>query len=72
MQGARQTIPLGPARVKNAGFAAVGIYTSRRLYYIERAKHPLTASQEEKPMRAEAEKLVEAIRDSLQLLRRHL
>jgi hypothetical protein len=69
MQGARQA---DAGRVKGAENARGGIYTLRRLYYIERAKQPLTASQEEKPMRAEAEKLVEAIRDSLELLRRHL
>jgi hypothetical protein len=69
MQGARQA---HTCRVKGAGNASRRIYTLRPLYYIERAKHPLTASQEEKPMRAEVEKLVEAIRDSLELLRRHL
>jgi hypothetical protein len=47
-------------------------YTSRPLSYIERARRPLAASRQEKPMRAEAEKLSQAIRDSLELLRRHL
>jgi hypothetical protein len=69
MQGARQA---HTGRVKGAANASRRIYTLRALYYIERARHALTASREEKPMRAEVEKLVEAIRDSLELLRRHL
>ena len=62
----------GHPGLRASGNRPRGIYTSRRLYYIEHRSRRSPYAQEEKPMRAEAEKLVEAIRDSLELLRRHL
>ena len=49
--------------------ASAGIYTTRPLAYMNRDSIDLA---EGLAMRAEAEKLVEAIRQSLALLRRHL
>ncbi len=49
------------------------IYSMLQLPYMSRhVRFALPKYAEEPPMRAEAEKLAEAIRDSLALLRRHL
>jgi hypothetical protein len=69
--------PRGLARCEDAWFGGLALadtYTSRPDSYIKRPNRAARRRQfaEERAMRAEAEKLVEVIRQSLALLRRHL